>query len=60
MIKPAGFSLLELLIAMLLALFVLGSLITLTLLGSKSHGMQSQHTRLQENMRFGIEFLLRD
>ena len=59
MIKPAGFSLLELLIAMLLALFVLGSLITLTLLGSKSHGMQSQHARLQENMRFGIELLLR-
>lgn len=58
--KHAGFSLLELMIAMLLTLFVLSGLITLTLLGSKGHGVQSQHARLQENMRFGIELLLRD
>ena len=58
--QNAGFSLIEMLISVLLALFLLGGLISVVVLGSKTQNTHDSHARVQENARFAIELLLRD
>ena len=59
-VRQCGFSLVELMIAMVLALVLLSSLISLIVQSSKAHGVQTHLARVQENARFAVELMARD
>ncbi|WP_411728114.1 PilW family protein [Methyloglobulus sp.] len=55
-----GFSLIEILIAMLIGLFLLGGLLQIFTGAKQSNRMQENLSRLQENGRFAMNFITRD
>jgi len=58
--KQQGISLIELMIAMTLGLFLIGGVIQIFLSTQQSYRLQSGLSRMQENGRFAMEFLARD
>ncbi len=58
--KQLGFSLVEIMIALLIGLFLLGGVLQLFSATSQSYRMQSNLARLQENGRFALDFLEHD
>jgi len=52
-----GFSLTELLVAMVIGLVLLGGLVTLMVNSKKNYAVQDYSARLQENARFAMQFL---
>jgi len=58
--QSRGFSLTELLVAMVVGLFLLGGLVTLMVNSKKNYEQQDYNARLQENARFAMEFLSYD
>jgi type IV pilus assembly protein PilW len=59
-VRQRGFSLIELMIAMVLGLFVLASLLALFIGNNQSHRTQEAAARLQENARFALDILNRE
>lgn len=55
-----GFSLTELLVAMVIGLILLGGLVTLMVNSKKNFSQQDYSARLQENARFAMDFLSYD
>jgi type IV pilus assembly protein PilW len=55
-----GVSLIELMIAMLIGLLLLGGLIQIYLSGKQSYNAQEQLARIQEGGRFGMDLITRD
>ena len=55
-----GLTLVELMIAMLLGLFLLGGLLQIFISSKQTYRMQEGLSRLQENGRFAIDFMARD
>jgi len=55
-----GFSLTELLVAMVVGLLLLGGLVTLMVNSKKNYAQQDYSARLQENARFAMQFLTYD
>ncbi|MDX1654706.1 MAG: PilW family protein [Candidatus Competibacteraceae bacterium] len=55
-----GFSLIELMIAMVLGLFILGSLLSLFVGNKQAYRVQGAASNLQENARFALEILNRE
>lgn len=55
-----GFSLTELLVAMVIGLILLGGLVTLMVNSKKNYSQQDYSARLQENARFAMDFLSYD
>lgn len=58
--QAQGFSLTELLVAMVITLLLLGGLITLMVSSKRSYSQQDYSARLQENARFALQFLAYD
>lgn len=58
--KQAGFSLVEIMIALLIGLFLLGGILQIFSASQQTYRMQSNLARLQENGRFALDFLARD
>lgn len=58
--RVRGFSLTELLVAMVVGLLLLAGLVTLMVNSKKNYSQQDYNARLQENARFAIEFLSYD
>lgn len=55
-----GFTLIELMIAMLLGAFLMGGIIQIFLGSRQTYRMQENLSRLQENGRFAMDFITRD
>jgi type IV pilus assembly protein PilW len=55
-----GFTLIELMIAMLLGLFLIGGIIQIFIGSRQTYKMQENMSRLQENGRFAMDFITRD
>lgn len=55
-----GFSLVELMVAMVLSLFLVGGVILMYTSGKAAIDDGQRLARLQENMRFAVEFMVRD
>ena len=55
-----GLTLVELMIAMLLGLFLIGGLLQIFISSQQTYRMQEALSRLQENGRFAIDFMTRD
>ncbi len=55
-----GFSIIELMVAMVIGLIVLGGVVTIMANSKKGYNMQNDAARIQENARFAMEFLHRD
>jgi type IV pilus assembly protein PilW len=58
--KQAGFSLVEIMIALLIGLFLMGGILQMFSASQQTYRMQSNLARLQENGRFALDFLARD
>lgn len=58
--KQRGFSITELLVAMVVGLFLLGGLVMLMANSKKNYAQQDYSARLQENARFAMTFLSYD
>ena len=58
--KQSGFSLVEIMIALLIGLFLMGGILQMFLANQQTYRMQSNLARLQENGRFALDFLARD
>jgi type IV pilus assembly protein PilW len=58
--KQKGFSLIELMIAMMLGIFITGGLIQLFINSKQSYRVQENLSRLQENGRFAMNFIRHD
>ena len=58
--KSKGFSLLELMIAMVLGLLLVAGAITMFISNKRIYNEQESMSRLQENARFAIDILLKD
>ncbi|WP_207061723.1 PilW family protein [Motiliproteus sp. SC1-56] len=58
--RQQGFSLVELMVAMVLGLLIVAAVLQTFLAGKRSYEMQEDLSRIQENGRFAIEFLTRD
>ena len=58
--RQRGLTLVELMIAMLLGLFLLGGLLQIFISSKQTYKMQEALSRLQENGRFAIDFMARD
>ena len=58
--KQAGFSLVEIMIALLIGLFLLGGILQMFSANQQTYRMQSSLARLQENGRIALDFLARD
>lgn len=58
--RAAGFSLIELMVAMVIGLLLLGGLVTLMVNSKKNYAQQDYAARLQENARFAVQFLSYD
>ncbi|MDZ7841004.1 MAG: prepilin-type N-terminal cleavage/methylation domain-containing protein [Gammaproteobacteria bacterium] len=59
-VNSRGFSLTELLVAMVIGLLLLAGLVTLMVNSKKNYAQQDYSARLQENARFAVEFLSYD
>lgn len=59
-IQPAGFSLVELMVAMLLSLILGGAVLQVYLVNKRTFVSQDQNAQVQEAGRFAVEFLARD
>jgi len=55
-----GFTLIELMIAMLLSLFLMGAITYVVVNSNKNYNTTDSLSRLQENARFAVEFITRD
>jgi type IV pilus assembly protein PilW len=58
--KQSGFSLVEIMIALIIGLFLLGGLLQLFSGAQQTYRMQRNLARLQENGRFALDFLAHD
>ena len=58
--KQLGFSLVEIMIALLIGLFLLEGILQMFSASQQTYRMQSNLARLQENGRFALDFLARD
>ncbi len=58
--KQSGFSLIEIMIALLIGLFLLGGILQFFSASQQTYRMQSNLARLQENGRFALDFLVHD
>ena len=58
--RTAGFSLIELMVAIVVGLILLGGVVTLMANSKKGYNMQNDVARIQENARFAMEFIQRD
>ena len=58
--KQAGFSLVEIMIALLIGLFLMGGILQMFSASQQTYRMQSNLARLQENGRFALDFLAHD
>jgi type IV pilus assembly protein PilW len=58
--RQLGLTLIELMIAMLVGLFLLAGIVMVFINSNRSNHMQENLARLQENGRFAIEFLTKD
>ena len=58
--KQQGMTLLEIMIAMLIGLFLLGGVLQIFINSNRSYRMQDNLSRMQENGRFAMEFISRD
>ena len=56
----SGFGLVEIMIAMLIGLFLLGGIIQMFISSKQTYKMQDAVGRLQENQRFAMDFLVHD
>lgn len=56
----AGFSLVELMVAVAISLFVLAAIITVLINSKKNYTIQDSTARLQENARFAMHFIAKD
>jgi len=58
--KQAGFSLVEIMIALLIGLFLMGGILQIFSASQQTYRMQSNLARLQENGRFALDLLAHD
>ena len=58
--RQKGLSLVELMVAMALGLFLMGQVIQVMLNGKKTFLLEQELAQIQENARFAVEFLSRD
>ncbi len=58
--KGAGFSLVELMVAMLISLILIGAAAATWLTSKKTYTLQEDLGRIQENARFALEFIKYD
>ena len=58
--KQSGFSLIEIMIALLIGVFLLGGMLQIFSVSQQTYRMQSNLARLQENGRFALDFLAHD
>lgn len=58
--QQKGFSLVELMVAMVLGLILIGGVIDIYLSSKQTYRMQDNQSRLQENGRFALQFLSKD
>ncbi len=58
--QNAGFTIVELMVAMTLSLFLLGAITYVVVNSNKNYNTTDSLARLQENARFAVEFLARD
>lgn len=58
--KTRGFSITELMIAMLIGLFLMGGIMTIMLNSKRAYNVQSDLARLQESGRMATDFMARD
>ena len=58
--KQQGMTLIEILIALVLGLFLLAGIFQIFLSSKQSYRMQENMSRMQENGRFAMEFISRD
>jgi len=58
--KQSGFSLVEIMIALLIGLFLLGGILQMFSASQQTYRMQRNLARLQENGRLALDFLARD
>lgn len=58
--RQQGMTLIEVMIAMILGMFLLGGVIQIFLSSQQSYQMQERLSRVQENGRFAMEFISRD
>ncbi len=56
----SGISLIEIMLALLIGLFLLGGLIQMFISSKQTYKVQDAMSRLQENGRFAMDFLIRD
>ncbi len=58
--RKSGFTLVELMVAMTLSIFLIGA-VTLTYLSARATSLEAEQlSRMQENLRFATDFLVRD
>ena len=60
MTKQSGFSLIEIMIALSIGVFLLGGIVQIFSASQQTYRMQRNLARLQENGRFALDFLARD
>ena len=58
--QAGGFSLIELMVAIVVGLILLGGVVTLMANSKKGYTLQNDVARIQENARFAMEFIQRD
>ncbi|MCK5898128.1 MAG: prepilin-type N-terminal cleavage/methylation domain-containing protein, partial [Methylococcales bacterium] len=58
--KQSGMTLIEIMIAMLIGVFLLGGVMQIFMSSRQSYRMQDNLSRMQENGRFAMDFLTRD
>jgi len=58
--SETGFSIIEIMIAMLFGIFLLGGLMQMFVSSKQTYKLQDTVSRLQENGRFAMDFLVRD
>jgi type IV pilus assembly protein PilW len=58
--SETGFSIIEIMIAMLIGIFLLGGLMQMFVSSKQTYKLQDAMSRLQENGRFAMDFLTRD
>lgn len=58
--SETGFSIIEIMIAMLIGIFLLGGLMQMFISSKQTYKLQDTVSRLQENGRFAMDFLVRD
>jgi len=58
--RPNGFSLIEIMIAIVIALFLLGAIIQFFVANKQSYRTEDALSRMQENARFALDLIARD